>query len=223
MDLHGEPLVRWNWIGDHIGMFATLTRQHLYLSLMPVLLGLLIAVPLGVMSVRWRWLYPPVFAAANLLYTVPSLALFMLMLDITGLLSPWTAIIPLTGFTLSVLVPNVVDGLRQVPDPVRQAATAMGFGAMRRLVQVELPIAVPVIVAGLRVTTVSSISLVSVAVLVGQGGLGQLFIEGAQKDFPTPIVVGIVLIILLAAVFDSLLVVAQRLLTPWARTRSRNT
>jgi osmoprotectant transport system permease protein len=223
MDLHGEPLVRWNWVADHVDLFATLTRQHLFLSLTPVLLGLLISVPLGVVSVRWRWLYPPVFAAANLLYTVPSLALFMLMLDITGLLSPWTAIVPLTGFTLSVLVPNVVDGLRQVPDPVRQAATAMGFGTLRRLLQVELPIAVPIVMAGLRVTTVSSISLVSVAVLVGQGGLGQLFIEGAQKDFPTPILVGIVLIIILAAVFDGLLVAAQRLLTPWARTRRRTT
>jgi osmoprotectant transport system permease protein len=217
--LDGEPLVRWDWVADHTQLFTDLTREHLYLALMPVLLGLLVSLPLGIASVRWPWLYPPVFALSNLLYALPSLAVFMLMLDLTGLRSSWTAIIPLTGFTLSVLVPNVVDGLRQVPDPVRQAATAIGFGAFRRLIQVELPIAVPIIMAGMRVATVSSISLVSVAVLVGQGGLGQLFIDGFQRDFPTPIVAGIVLTLLLALVADLLLVVLQRLLTPWARTR----
>ncbi len=217
----GEPLVRWNWISDHVHEFVDLTGQHLYLSLTPVVLGLLISVPLGVASVRWSWFYPPVFAGANLLYAVPSLALFMLMLDITGLDSPLTAIVPLTVYTLAVLIPNVVDGLRQVPEPVRQAATAMGFGATRRLIQVELPIAVPVIVAGLRVATVSSISLVSVAVLVGQGGLGQLFTDGAQREFPTPIIAGIALTIILAFSADLVLVLAQRLLTPWARDRRR--
>jgi osmoprotectant transport system permease protein len=215
----GEPLVRWNWIADHLRDFADLTGQHLFLALMPVALGLLISIPLGVASVRWSWLYAPVFAGANLLYAIPSLALFMLMLDITGLDSRLTAIVPLTGYTLAVLVPNVVDGLRQVPDSVRQAANAMGFGTWRRLIQVELPIAVPVIIAGVRVATVSSISLVSVAVLVGQGGLGQLFTDGAQREFPTPIIAGIVLTIILAFVADLVLVVAQRLLTPWARTR----
>jgi osmoprotectant transport system permease protein len=215
----GEPLVRWGWIADHVQDLVDLTGQHLYLSLTPVLLGLLISIPLGLASVRWSWFYPPVFGAANLLYAVPSLALFMLMLDVTGLDSSLTAIVPLTGYTLAVLVPNVVDGLRQVPEPVRQAATAMGFGALRRLLQVELPIAVPVIMAGLRVATVSSISLVSVAVLVGQGGLGQLFTDGAQREFPTPIIAGIVLTILLAFTADLVLVGSQRLLTPWARTR----
>jgi osmoprotectant transport system permease protein len=217
----GEPLVRWNWITGHVGDFADMTGQHLYLALLPVVLGLLISIPLGVASIRWSWLYAPVFAGANLLYAVPSLALFMLMLDLTGLNSALTAIVPLTGYTLAVLVPNVVDGLRQVPDSVRQAATAVGFGPWRRLIQVELPIAVPVIMAGLRVATVSSISLVSVAVLVGQGGLGQLFTDGAQREFPTPIIAGIVLTILLAFAADLVLVFAQRLLTPWARTRRR--
>jgi osmoprotectant transport system permease protein len=215
----GEPLIRWNWIADHLQDFVDLTGEHLFLSLAPVLLGLLISIPLGVASIRWSWLYPPVFAGANLLYAIPSLALFMLMLDLTGLNSRWTAIVPLTGYTLAVLVPNVVDGLRQVPASVRQAATAMGFGTWRRLIQVELPIAVPVIMAGLRVATVSSISLVSVAVLVGQGGLGQLFTDGAQREFPTPIIAGIVLTIILAFAADLALVTAQRLLTPWARSR----
>jgi osmoprotectant transport system permease protein len=130
-------------------------------------------------------------------------------------------IVPLTIYTLAVLVPNVVDGLRTVPDHVRQAAVAMGFGGLRRLVQVELPIAVPVIMAGLRVATVANISLVSVGALIGIGGLGELFTDGFQRDFPTPIVVGIVLTIGLAVFCDAVLVAVQRLLTPWQRARRR--
>src|SRR3954452_9891888 len=168
-----EPLIRWDWIDKHLGQFGDLTVEHLKLSLLPILFGLLIAVPLGVLCTRWRWLYPPVLTAANILYAIPSLALFLFLLDYTGL-TMWTVIIPLTLYTLSVLVPNVVDGLRQVPDHVRQAAIAMGYGPFRRLVTVELPIAVPVIMAGVRVATVSNISLVSVGALIGIGGLGGL-------------------------------------------------
>ena len=219
----GEPLVRWDWIGDHTEELWQLSAHHLKLALVPVLLGLLIAIPLGVLCARWSVLYPPTVAGANILYSLPSIALFMLFIQYTGIFSDWTLMLPLTLFTLSVLVPNVVDGLRSVPDPVRQAATAMGFGALRRLVQVELPIAVPVVIAGARVAAVSSISLVSVGVLIGNGGLGQLFIDGYSRDFPTPIVVGSVMIIILALASDGVLVAAQRLLTPWARARRRPT
>lgn len=210
--------MRWDWVWAHAGMLAGLSGRHLYLALLPVVFGLVISVPLGVASVRWRWLYPPVFAGVNLLYALPSIALFVLMFNFTAF-SSWSAIVPLTLYTLSVLVPSVVDGLRQVPEPVRQAATAMGFGPLRRLVRVELPIAVPVIAAGLRVATVSSISLVSVAALVALGGLGQLFTDGFQRDFPTEIIVGVVLTVALAFAADVVLVVAQRLLTPWSRAR----
>ncbi|ASR36745.1 ABC transporter permease [Prauserella marina] len=210
--------MKWDWVADHVPDLVELTGQHAYLALLPVLFGLLISVPLGVLCVRWPKLYPPVFGGANLLYALPSIALFIVLIDYTGL-TAWTAIIPLTLYTFSVLIPNVVDGLRSVPDASRQAATAMGFGTTRRLVQIELPIAVPVIMAGLRVATVSSISMVSVAALVGLGGLGQLFTDGFQRDFPTEIIVGIVLTVLLAFVCDALLVLAQRLLTPWARAR----
>jgi osmoprotectant transport system permease protein len=215
----GEPLIRWEWIGDHTGELGQLSADHLKLALVPVLLGLLIAIPLGVLCARWPVLYPPTVAGANILYAIPSIALFMLFIQYTGLFSDWTLMLPLTLFTLSVLVPNVVDGLRSVPEPVRQAATAMGFGGLRRLVQVELPIAVPVVIAGARVASVASISLVSVGVLIGNGGLGQLFIDGYSRNFPTPIVVGSVTIIILALASDGLLVAAQRLLTPWARAR----
>ncbi|MEV5752043.1 ABC transporter permease [Actinoallomurus sp. NPDC052308] len=220
----GEPLIRWDWIGDHTGQMADLTVHHLKLALLPILFGLVIAIPLGVLCARWRWLYPPTLGVANVLYGLPSLALFMLFIPYFGVGSggraDFTIIVPLTLFSLSVLVPNVVDGLRSVPDPVRQAATAMGFGTLRRLVQVELPIAVPVVIAGARVATVSSISLVSVGMLIGNGGLGQLFIDGYSRDFTTPIIASSVLIIVLALLSDGILVAAQRLLTPWARRRT---
>jgi osmoprotectant transport system permease protein len=221
----GEPLIRWAWIGDHTDLLTTLTVHHLKLALLPILFGLVIAVPLGVMCVRWRWLYPPTLGAANIFYGLPSLALFMVFIPYFGIGSggraDFTIIVPLTMFSLSVLVPNVVDGLRSVPEPVRQAATAMGFGTLRRLIQVELPIAVPVVIAGARVATVASISLVSVGVLIGNGGLGQLFIDGYARQFTTPLIVSCVLIIALALLSDGVLVAAQRLLTPWSRTRRK--
>lgn len=212
----GEPLVRWDWVGDHVDELAHYTGVHLQLGLLPVLFGLIISVPLGILCHRWRWLYPPVLTVTNVLYAIPSLAMFMIFVRYTGL-TERTVMIPLTLYTLSVLVPNVVDGLASVPEPVRQAATAMGFGPVRRVVQVELPIAVPVVVAGVRVAAVSSISLVAVGQLIGQGGLGFYITRGLQLDFPTPIITAIVLIMMLALVTDAVLVLAQRLLTPWAR------
>ncbi len=164
--------------------------ENAYLGLVPPLLGLVIAVPLGIVCVRWGWLYPPVLSGTSIVYAIPSLALFVALIPYTGL-SDTTVIIPLTLFSLCVLVPAVVDGLRSVPEPVRQAATAMGFGTLRRLVQVELPVAAPIVIAGLRVATVSSISLASVGQLIGVSSLGYLFTDGLQRDFPTEIVVGI--------------------------------
>jgi len=145
--------------------------------------------------------------------------LYLVLIDYTGL-TDWTVIIPLTLFSLSVLIPSVVDGLRSVPQPVRQAATAMGFGALRQVVRVELPLAVPVIFAGLRVATVASISLVSVGELIGIGGLGYLFTDGVQRDFPTEIYTGLILIVILAFLADGLLVLLRWWLTPWERARS---
>jgi osmoprotectant transport system permease protein len=200
-------------------MLAHLTGTHLYLALMPIVFGTVIAVPLGIACVRWRWTWPPVLSLTSIFYALPSLALYLVLIDYTGL-TYWTVIIPLTLFSLSVLVPNVVDGLRSVPQPVRQAATAMGFGALRRLVQVELPLAVPVVIAGLRVATVSSISLVSVGQLIGIGGLGYLFTDGEQRSFPTEIYTGLVLIVILALAADAVLLLARRLLTPWQRDRA---
>jgi|HubBroStandDraft_6_1064221.scaffolds.fasta_scaffold19297_3 osmoprotectant transport system permease protein len=206
----------WSWIPANLGLIGQLTRQNAYIGIVSAVAGLVIAVPLGIASARWRWLYPPVLSAADVIYALPSLALFVVLIAYTGL-SDTTVIIPLTLFSLVVILPNVVDGLRSVPGDVRQAATAMGFGPLRRLAQVELPLAVPVIIAGMRVATVSSISLVSVGQLIGIGGLGYLFTDGLDRDFPTEIYVGLILIIVLALACDLLLVLARRLLTPWQR------
>lgn len=208
----------WSYPGEPDRGIQPLLLEHMRLAYLSILIGLALALPMGVACVRWRTLYPPVLTGVNVLYSVPSIALFFLMLPYTGF-SDWTAIVPLSLYTLVILLPNVVDGLRQVPDHVRQAAVAMGFGPLRRLVFVETPIAVPVIIAGLRVASVATISMVSVASLVGLGGLGQLILsEGFRRQFDVPIVIGIVLIVLLALVTDALLVLAQRRLTPWTRT-----
>ena len=200
----------WSWVPGHLGLIWQLTVENAYLGLVPPLLGLVIAVPLGIVCVRWGWLYPPVLSGTSIVYAIPSLALFVALIPYTGL-SDTTVIIPLTLFSLCILVPAVVDGLRSVPEPVRQAATAMGFGTLRRLVQVELPVAAPIVIAGLRVATVSSISLASVGQLIGVSSLGYLFIDGLQRSFPTEIVVGI------AFAADLVLQGVRRLLTRWQR------
>lgn len=206
----------WEWAFSHGELYWELLKEHLPLAIMPIVFGLIIALPLGIACVRWpRW-YPPVLAVTSVLYALPSIALFAVLINFTGLAQA-TVVIPLTAYTLSVLVRNVVDGLRSVPESVRQSAEAMGFSPLRRLVLVELPIAAPLVIAGLRVATVSNISLVSVGSLIGLGGLGQLFTDGFQLHQTTRIVMGIVLTVILAVIADGILVVIQRVLTPWAR------
>ncbi len=209
-----------SWAWQNASMLAHLVGQNAYLALVPVLIGLVISVPLGIVCARWSWFYPPVLGITSVLYALPALALFVVLIPYTGLNDP-TVMIPLTVYSLAVLFPSVVDGLRSVPEPVRQAAVAMGFGTWRRLATVELPIATPVVIAGLRVAAVSSISLVSVGQLIGIGALGYLFVDGIQRNFTTEIVTGVVLIVILAVVTDLVLVLARRLLTPWQRGRVR--
>lgn len=210
----------WSWIPQNAGQIGQLTVANVVLGVVPSLLGLVISLPLGIACVRWRVVFPPVLSGTSVLYALPSLALFVVLIPWTGL-TDTTVIIVLTLFSLCVIVPNVVDGLRTVPEPVRQSATAMGFGPLRRLIQVELPLAIPVVTAGLRIAVVSSISLASVGQLIGVSSLGYLFIDGYQRDFPTEIIVGIVLIVALAVACDLVLVVARWLLTPWVRSRAQ--
>ncbi|MER5636796.1 ABC transporter permease [Kitasatospora sp. NPDC002227] len=214
--MDGEPLVRWKWLGDHLGYLWSLTLDHAGLALLPVLIALLVALPLGLLCARLPRLYQPLAAVFNVVYALPSLAVFVVLIPYTGLATKATVMVPLTCYALAVLLPTTVEGLRSVPESVRQAATAMGYGPWRRLAAVELPAAVPYLISGLRVAAVSSISLAAVGALVGQGGLGYLFIDGFQRTFTTVILAGIVLVALLALATDLLLVLARRLLAPWA-------
>lgn len=216
------PVIRWDWIARNWDTrILDSVVEHLKFSLIPLGLGLVLALLLGIASARWPRLYPSVLTSVNVVYAVPSLALFFLLLPYTGF-GLWTVVIPLTLYSLAILVPNVVDGLSQVPDHVRRAATAMGYGPLRRLLTVELPVAVPVLVAGLRVAAVATISMVSVAALVGLGGVGQLILtDGFRRQFATPIIVGITLTVVLAFAIDVLLVLVQRWLTPWTRDSRR--
>jgi osmoprotectant transport system permease protein len=211
----------WSWIPQNWSLIWELTRENAYLGVVPALIGLVLSLPLGIIAARWRWFYPPVLAVVNILYAVPSLALFIALIPAFGL-TDTTVIIALTVFSLCVILPNVVSGLRAVPAAVTQAATAMGYGPLRRLVTVELPLAVPVILAGLRVGVVASISLASVGQLIGVSSLGYLFIDGLQRSFPTEIYVGLFLVIVLALVCDLILVGVKRALTPWAPRRERH-
>ena len=205
----------WSWISSNGALIWQLTKENAYLGVVSALIGLVISLPLGIVAARWRWFYPPTLTIVNVIYAIPALALFIALIPSLGL-TDTNVIVALTLFSLCVIVPNVVAGLRAVPAPVRQAATAMGYGGLRRLVTVELPLAVPVIIAGLRVAVVSSISLATVGQLIGVSSLGYLFIDGLQRAFPTEIYVGMVLIIALAVACDLVLVGIRRLLTPWA-------
>lgn len=200
-------------------LVATQLGEHLYLSLLPLLLGVLLALPLGRLAQRVGWLREALQNIANVFYTIPSLALFVILPGLMGtpLLSPLNVVIALTLYTAALLVRPVRDALDSVPGHIVAAATAMGYRPGRRLLAVELPLAVPVLAAAVRVASVSNISLVSVGALVGIGGLGRLFTDGFQRDYPEQILIGIVLTLLLALVVDLVLVLLWRLATPWAR------
>ncbi len=196
-------------------------RQHIVLALVPVVLGFIVALPIGYLGVRFPWLYHPLANTCGVLYSIPSLALFVFLPVILGtkILSPLNIVVALTIYTVALLARTVADGLRSVDGLVVESATAMGYRRLRRLTDVELPVALPVILAGLRVATVANISLVSVGALIGVGGLGQLFTRGFQLFYVEPILVGIILSVLLAAAADLTIVLIQRAITPWTRVQ----
>lgn len=207
------------WLLRNSGLVTGLLVEHVWLALVPVALGLLLALPLGWAATRVPWLRFVLLSSAGLLYTIPSLALFVSLPVVLGtqILSPLNIVVALTLYTVALLVRSVADALDAAPPAVLTAATAMGYRPLRRFVAVELPLAVPVIVAGLRVASVSNISLVTVGSLIGIGGLGELFIVGFQRDFLTPLVVGLVGTLALALVIDAALLLGGRIATPWAR------
>ncbi|MFC5060150.1 ABC transporter permease [Saccharothrix xinjiangensis] len=193
--------------------------DHVYLSLVPLLVSVVLAVLLGLLCHRFRQVKSALVALSNAVYTIPSLALFAIIPAIIGtqVLDPLNVIIALTVYTTALLVRPVADALDAVPAHITAAATAMGFRPLRRFLSVELPLAVPVLAAGVRVGSVSNISLVSVGALIGTGGLGALFTDGFRQRYLAPIIVGIVLTLVLALVVDLLLVLLRNALTPWTR------
>jgi osmoprotectant transport system permease protein len=208
-----------SWVLDHLDVLFSVSLEHLWLALVPVVVGLLISLPLGWMASRWRLAKSILVPAAGMLYTIPSLALFVLMPLILGtrILDPLNVQAALTIYTVALLVRSVADALAAVPPAVTAAATAMGYRPLGRFFAVELPLAVPVLLAGVRVAAVSNISLVSVGALIGVGGLGGFFTEGYQRGNQAEIIAAIVAILVLALLVEIVLVITGRVFTPWVR------
>lgn len=209
----------WAWISSNLDTIWTQFQEHVILTVIPVSLGFAIAFPMALVAIRWPNLYSPLLGMTGVLFSIPTLALFVVMIPFTGL-SRATAIIPLTLYTLLILVRNTVEGLASVPSEVSESAEAMGYKRTRRLFKIELPLAMPVIVAGLRIATVNTIAYVAITSLIGQGGLGRLMLDGFQRQFPTPLIVGLTLAVAFAVATDLGLLSIERALTPWKRARS---
>jgi osmoprotectant transport system permease protein len=209
----------FDWAKDNLDRYGTPTLQHLEMVLLAVLIGFVVAFALALLAHRTRWLQPPLLAATGVLYTIPSIAFFFLLLPVTGF-GRDTAIIVLAAYTLQIIYRNTMLGLTNVPDSVRDAARGMGFTKRQILWRVELPLAVPEIIAGLRVAVVSTIAIATLAVLISAGGLGTEM-YGANLNFPTAIIIATTIVILMALAFDLVLLTVQRLATPWRRVRPR--
>lgn len=216
-------MIDLNWIPANLGRLLPAIGTHMVLALLPVLIGLVVAIPLGWLANRSPVARAILVPAAGLLYTIPSLVLFILLPGILGtqILDPVNVVVALSVYTVALLVRSVADALAAVPSMVVAAATAMGYKPARRFAQVEFPLSLPVLVAGLRVATVTNISLVSVGALIGIGGLGYFITDGFARLNNTSIIVAIVLIVALALIFDALLVFLGRLATPWVSVAGR--
>jgi osmoprotectant transport system permease protein len=213
----GEPLILWDWTFNHLPDIWQRVVEHLELTGIAISIGFVLAFVLSLGIRQLPMLYSPITWVTGVLYTIPSLALFALLIPFTGL-SIVTAEIGLVGYTLLILIRNIVGGLRAVPADVREAAIGMGYSQWQLLWRIELPLALGVIIAGVRVALVTTIGLVTVTGVIGQGGLGFLILQGIQQFFATPLVIGAVLSIVLAVVLDAVLVLIQRQVTPWLRT-----
>jgi osmoprotectant transport system permease protein len=213
----GEPLIRWDWIASHLDEFAFRLGEHVELTAIAVGVGFVIAFGLSLLILRVPRAEGPITWVTGTLYTIPSLALFALLIPYTGF-TILTAELGLVSYTLLILIRNIVRGIRGVPADVREAAVGMGYAPREILWRIELPLALAVIIAGVRVATISTIGLVTVTALIGQGGFGFLILTGMQRSFfTTEMIAGAVLSVALAVVADALLVLLQHRLTPWTR------
>ncbi len=211
-----DPWVNWDWLSTHVQVFVDALVQHVQLTAIAIGVGFAIALPVGVIAQRRRELRGPVLTLFGIFYTIPSIALFALLIPYTGL-TTLTAEIGLVGYAVLILTRNVIVGLDAVPQDVLDAADGMGYRWTARLLRVELPLAMPAIIAGVRIATVTTIGLVTITALIGLGGLGQLILQGLIQNFHTPLVVATVLSIALAFVADVAIAMGQRLALPWAR------
>ncbi len=218
--MRDRPIIEWEWVFGHLDDIWAATAEHIQLTVIAVVVGLAISIMASLLIYRDRRTYAPIAGVAGFVYTIPSLALFSLLIPITGL-SILTAEIGLVSYTLLILIRNIVAGLDGVPADIREAAVAMGYGPWQRLLRVELPLALPVIVAGVRIATVTIVGLVTVAGAIGQGGLGGFMLRGFSRSFPTQIYVGAILTVALALIIDVGLQLVQRGMTPWSRARVR--
>ena len=216
--LEGQPFVRWDWVWDHLDDIWEATAEHLLLTGIALGVGLAISVALSLVARRFRRTYTPITWVTGILYTIPSLALFSLFVPITGL-SILTAEIGLVSYTLLILIRNIVAGLDGVSPAVKEAAEGMGYSRRKILFEIEVPLALPVIIAGIRIASVTTIGLVTVAALIVKGGLGFFILQGLRRFFTTEIVVGAVGSVVLAVIIDALLLLVERALTPWTRAR----
>jgi osmoprotectant transport system permease protein len=219
--IEGKPLIDFDWIAGHLDSVGLRIIQHLQLTIVPLILGILISLVLAVWAVRQPRTYGPVTAITGLLYTIPSLAAFAVLRPIFGL-SLLTALVPLTTYTLLILFRSFTAGFTSVPAEILEAAEGMGYTRRERLLRVELPLAVPLMIAGIRLASVTTIGLATVAAVLGDtfGGLGQLITEGIQNFFPTKYLLGAALSVVLAFAADFLFVRFERLVTPWAHARA---
>lgn len=213
-----DSFIWWAWVGDHLDEIWERTVQHVQLTAIALIVGFFISVVLALVALRFRKTYAPITGAAGVMYAIPSLALFAFLVPITGL-SLLTAEIGLVSYTLLILIRNIVAGVDGVPASVREAADGMGYTSWRRFLSVDLRLATPTIIAGVRIAAVTTIGLVTVTALIGQGGYGALINDGLSRSFNTPIVVGATLSIAMAITVDLLLVGFERLVTPWARAQ----
>ncbi len=210
----------WAWIARELDEIGRRTLEHVLLTVVAVVIGFIISFGLALLIRQQRWLQGPVIGISGILYSIPSLALFAILVPFTGIQNPLTAEIALVSYTILILLRNILAGLDGVPPDVIEAAKGMGYTPWQRLWRVELPVALPVIVGGLRVATVTIIGLVTVTALIGLGGLGYLIVDvGYRRFFLTATVVGSAGAILLAIVADRGFVILQTSLTPWARRR----
>jgi osmoprotectant transport system permease protein len=212
-----ESLIWWKWVGEHLDRIGADLARHMELTGIAVGVGLLVSIPLALLARRYRALTGPILSVSGVLYTIPSIALLYLLGPFTGFLSFVTVEVALVTYTLLILVRNIVTGLDGVSEDVREAARGMGYTNTALLWKVEVPLAMPSIVAGVRIATVTTIGLATLAAILAQGGLGELIFYGIDNDFSTPLMIGSLLAIALAVGADLLLLGVQRLVSPWAR------